>query len=66
MPLPAGPVVGTCGFGYPEWRGRFYPPELAVTSLVSVYRCSPGLVPLFGVPRPRVGGLVLVSSALAT
>lgn len=28
MPLPAGPVVGTCGFGYPEWRGRFYPPEL--------------------------------------
>jgi uncharacterized protein YecE (DUF72 family) len=25
--LPDGPVVGTCGFGYPEWRGRFYPPE---------------------------------------
>jgi uncharacterized protein YecE (DUF72 family) len=28
VPLPAGPVVGTCGFAYPEWRGRFYPPEL--------------------------------------
>jgi hypothetical protein len=28
MPLPPGPVVGTCGFGYPggreKWRGRFY------------------------------------------
>jgi uncharacterized protein YecE (DUF72 family) len=21
-------VVGTCGFGYEEWRGRFYPPEI--------------------------------------
>jgi uncharacterized protein YecE (DUF72 family) len=21
-------VVGTCGFSFPEWRGRFYPPEL--------------------------------------
>src|SRR6266545_4036405 len=28
VPLPRGPVVGTCGFGYQEWRGRFYPPEL--------------------------------------
>jgi uncharacterized protein YecE (DUF72 family) len=28
MPLPEGPVVGTCGFAYQEWRGHFYPPEL--------------------------------------
>ncbi len=28
MPLPKGPVVGTCGFSYQEWRGHFYPPEL--------------------------------------
>src|SRR6266511_1640774 len=28
VPLPKGPVVGTCGFSYQEWRGHFYPPEL--------------------------------------
>ena len=37
MPLPQGPVVGTCGFGYQEWRGRFYPPELAATEWLGFY-----------------------------
>src|SRR5512132_4220581 len=37
VPLPAGPVVGTCGFGYPEWRGRFYPPELPPASWLGFY-----------------------------
>lgn len=37
MPLPTGPVVGTCGFGYQEWRGRFYPPELASTEWLGFY-----------------------------
>ena len=37
MPLPAGPVVGTCGFGYPEWRGRFYPPELGPGEWLGFY-----------------------------
>jgi len=37
VPLPAGPVVGTCGFGYPEWRGRFYPPELAPAEWLGFY-----------------------------
>jgi uncharacterized protein YecE (DUF72 family) len=37
VPLPAGPVVGTCGFGYPEWRGRFYPPELASGEWLGFY-----------------------------
>jgi len=30
-------VVGTCGFGYPEWRGRFYPPELAPGEWLGFY-----------------------------
>jgi uncharacterized protein YecE (DUF72 family) len=37
VPLPAGPVVGTCGFGYPEWRGRFYPPELGPGEWLAFY-----------------------------
>jgi uncharacterized protein YecE (DUF72 family) len=37
MPLPAGPVVGTCGFAYPEWRGRFYPPELGPGEWLGFY-----------------------------
>jgi uncharacterized protein YecE (DUF72 family) len=37
IPLPAGPVVGTCGFGYPEWRGRFYPPELGPGEWLGFY-----------------------------
>jgi len=37
VPLPAGPVVGTCGFAYPEWRGRFYPPELAPAEWLGFY-----------------------------
>src|SRR6266496_1535454 len=37
VPLPAGPVVGTCGFGYQEWRGRFYPPELAPSEWLGFY-----------------------------
>ena len=37
MPLPAGPVVGTCGFGYQEWRGRFYPPELPPSGWLAFY-----------------------------
>jgi len=37
MPLPAGPLVGTCGFGYPEWRGRFYPPELGPGEWLGFY-----------------------------
>jgi uncharacterized protein YecE (DUF72 family) len=30
-------VVGTCGFGYPEWRGRFYPPELGPGEWLGFY-----------------------------
>jgi uncharacterized protein YecE (DUF72 family) len=37
VPLPAGPVVGTCGFAYPEWRGQFYPPELAPSEWLGFY-----------------------------
>jgi uncharacterized protein YecE (DUF72 family) len=37
VPLPAGPVVGTCGFAYPEWRGRFYPPELGPGEWLGFY-----------------------------
>ena len=37
MPLPEGPVVGTCGFSYLEWRGRFYPPELPQTEWLRFY-----------------------------
>jgi uncharacterized protein YecE (DUF72 family) len=37
VPLPPGPVVGTCGFGYPEWRGRFYPPDLPAGELLGFY-----------------------------
>jgi uncharacterized protein YecE (DUF72 family) len=37
VPLPSGPVVGTCGFGYPEWRGHFYPPELATSAFLGFY-----------------------------
>jgi uncharacterized protein YecE (DUF72 family) len=37
VPLPAGPVVGTCGFGYQEWRGRFYPPELPPAEWLRFY-----------------------------
>ncbi len=37
VPLPRGPVVGTCGFGYQEWRGRFYPPELTSAEWLGFY-----------------------------
>jgi uncharacterized protein YecE (DUF72 family) len=37
VPLPAGPVVGTCGFAYPEWRGAFYPPELGPGEWLGFY-----------------------------
>jgi uncharacterized protein YecE (DUF72 family) len=37
VPLPAGPVVGTCGFAYPQWRGRFYPPELGPGEWLGFY-----------------------------
>jgi uncharacterized protein YecE (DUF72 family) len=37
VPLPGGPVVGTCGFSYQEWRGRFYPPELATSEMLGFY-----------------------------
>src|SRR6266536_3295714 len=37
VPLPEGPVVGTCGFGYQEWRGRFYPPELTAGEWLGFY-----------------------------
>jgi uncharacterized protein YecE (DUF72 family) len=37
VPLPAGPVVGTCGFAYPQWRGRFYPPELGPGGWLGFY-----------------------------
>jgi uncharacterized protein YecE (DUF72 family) len=37
VPLPAGPVVGTCGFAYPEWRARFYPPELGPGEWLGFY-----------------------------
>jgi uncharacterized protein YecE (DUF72 family) len=37
MPLPASPMIGTCGFSYPEWRGRFYPPELAQDGWLGFY-----------------------------
>jgi uncharacterized protein YecE (DUF72 family) len=37
MPLPPGPVIGTCGFAYPEWRGHFYPPELPPARWLGFY-----------------------------
>jgi uncharacterized protein YecE (DUF72 family) len=37
VPLPTGPVVGTCGFGYPEWRGQFYPPDLPTSEFLGFY-----------------------------
>jgi uncharacterized protein YecE (DUF72 family) len=37
VPLPTGPVVGTCGFSYPEWRGQFYPPELPTSEFLGFY-----------------------------
>jgi len=37
VPLPASPMIGTCGFSYPEWRGRFYPPELAQNGWLGFY-----------------------------
>jgi uncharacterized protein YecE (DUF72 family) len=37
VPLPPGPVVGTCGFGYPEWRGGFYPPDLPAGEMLGFY-----------------------------
>jgi uncharacterized protein YecE (DUF72 family) len=37
VPLPDGPVVGTCGFGYPEWRGHFYPPEAGPAEWLGFY-----------------------------
>jgi uncharacterized protein YecE (DUF72 family) len=37
VPLPEGPVGGTCGFGYQEWRGRFYPPELTAGEWLGFY-----------------------------
>jgi uncharacterized protein YecE (DUF72 family) len=40
MPLPASPMIGTCGFSYPEWRGRFYPPELAQGGWLGFYAQS--------------------------
>jgi len=30
-------MVGTCSFSYPEWRGRFYPPELAPGEWLGFY-----------------------------
>jgi uncharacterized protein YecE (DUF72 family) len=44
MPLPPGPLVGTCGFAYPEWRGRFYPPDLPQGDWLRFYaRCFDAL-----------------------
>ena len=44
MPLPPSPMIGTCGFSYPEWRGRFYPPELATGGWLGFYaRCFDAL-----------------------
>jgi uncharacterized protein YecE (DUF72 family) len=37
VPLPASPMIGTCGFSYPEWRGRFYPPELPQSGWLGFY-----------------------------
>jgi uncharacterized protein YecE (DUF72 family) len=37
VPLPSGPVVGTCGFAYPTWRGHFYPPELQPSGWLAFY-----------------------------
>ncbi len=37
MPLPSGPVIGTCGFAYPEWRSHFYPPELQPSGWLAFY-----------------------------
>jgi uncharacterized protein YecE (DUF72 family) len=37
MPLPPSPMIGTCGFAYPEWRGRFYPPELGPPGWLRFY-----------------------------
>jgi uncharacterized protein YecE (DUF72 family) len=44
VPLPPPPLVGTCGFAYAEWRGRFYPPELASSGWLAFYaRCFDAL-----------------------
>jgi uncharacterized protein YecE (DUF72 family) len=37
VPLPEGPVVGTCGFSYLEWRGHFYPPEVPQSEWLRFY-----------------------------
>jgi uncharacterized protein YecE (DUF72 family) len=44
VPLPPAPLVGTCGFAYQEWRGRFYPPELPAGEWLRFYaRCFDAL-----------------------
>jgi uncharacterized protein YecE (DUF72 family) len=30
-------LPGTCGFAYPEWRGRFYPAGLPVSRMLAAY-----------------------------
>ncbi len=29
--------VGTSGYNYPEWKGRFYPPTLAAKAMLPYY-----------------------------
>jgi uncharacterized protein YecE (DUF72 family) len=36
--------VGTSGFNYPEWRGRFYPADLAATKMLPFYASRFGTV----------------------
>ncbi len=35
--MPARLHVGTSGFSYPEWRGRFYPNDLAAEEMLKFY-----------------------------
>jgi uncharacterized protein YecE (DUF72 family) len=37
MPLPPGPMIGTCGFSYQEWRGGFYPPGMPPSEWLAFY-----------------------------
>ena len=58
MPLPIGPVVGTCGFSHPAWRGRFYPPDLPQRDWLAFYaRVFRGVeldATFYRLPQPQV------------
>jgi uncharacterized protein YecE (DUF72 family) len=37
MPISPVPLVGTSGFNYPEWRGNFYPEDIASKEMFGYY-----------------------------